>query len=142
MGAAAGRGWSCSRVAFAGIRDPAELVRPAALESVFTRRERLRSKAGTALESWAGRLAAKRAVVGALGYDSPPGPLTEVEILPRPSPACRRSHECAHGHPPAVTLAGTLARRAARARSIQVSVSHTSDIAVAIALVTWVKDGG
>ena len=130
--------WSCSRVDLPGTGDPADLVRPSRLESVFTRRERQRSRAGSSLASWAGRLAAKRAVTRALGYDQPPGPLTDVEILPVPPPGCRRSHACTHGHPPTVTLSGALAERAAESRVelIQVSVSHTARVAVAVALVT------
>ncbi|MGN9836980.1 phosphopantetheinyl transferase [Nonomuraea sp. H19] len=141
--AVAGR-WSCSRVDFGGVADPAELVRPAPLEAVFTRDERLRSRTRSTLASWAGRLAAKHAVTRALGYDTPPAALTGVEILPAVPPDCPRGHACPHGHPPEVRLGQDYAERAAGAGAarIQVSVSHTSRVAVAVALVTWTTDGG
>ncbi|MBF8186916.1 phosphopantetheinyl transferase [Nonomuraea sp. K274] len=141
--AAAGR-WSCSRVDYGSAGAPADLVRPAPLEAVFTRLERLRSGAGASLASWAGRLAAKHAVIEALGYDRAPGPLSEVEILPATPPGCRRGQACPHGHPPAVRFGGKLAERAAGAgiARIQVSVSHTSHVALAVALVTRTPNGG
>ncbi|TDC04034.1 phosphopantetheinyl transferase [Nonomuraea longispora] len=124
--------------------EPAALVRPLALEEVFTRQERMRSAARSTLASWGGRLAAKHAVTTALGYDTPPAPLTGVEVLPSVPRGCPRGHACPHGHPPEVTLGADYAELAAGAgvRRIQVSVSHTARVAVAVALVTWTTDGG
>ncbi|GGS16459.1 phosphopantetheinyl transferase [Actinokineospora fastidiosa] len=122
--------WGSAVVAFRGLSAPEELVAPMALDSVYTRAERLRSGEGRTLQHWAGRLAAKHAVLRLLGVPVSEESLGGVEVLPRPSAMCARSAACLHGHPPEVRLRSPLSAD----RPIRVSVSHTADLAVAVAL--------
>ncbi|MGX7825649.1 phosphopantetheinyl transferase [Actinokineospora sp. 24-640] len=125
--------WGSAAVAFRGLSDPAELVAPMALEAVYTRAERVRSGEGRTLQHWAGRLAAKHAVLRLLGVAATPESLAGVEVLPRPSAMCARGAACLHGHPPEVHLRAPLRADDVRTR-IRISVSHTADLAVAVAL--------
>ncbi|GAA1307775.1 phosphopantetheinyl transferase [Saccharothrix xinjiangensis] len=132
-------GWGGASVAFGGLTAPWQLVDPMPLEAVFTRAERLRSGAGRTLQHWAGRLAAKHAVLRLLGEPATPANLGAVEVLPRPTPLCHRTAACLHGHPPGVRLTGVLGGREAGGGEaggarIRVSVSHTADLAFAVAL--------
>lgn len=127
-------GWGSAAVAFGGLTAPWQLVDPMPLEAVFTRAERLRSGAGRTLQHWAGRLAAKHAVLRLLEEPATPANLGAVEVLPRPTPLCHRTAACLHGHPPAVRLTGALDGREAGGTRIRVSVSHTADLAFAVAL--------
>jgi phosphopantetheinyl transferase (holo-ACP synthase) len=132
-------GWAAARVAFAGVATPAALVHPAQVANVFTRAEQVRSISGRTIAHWAGRLAAKYAVVALLGGDTcGAGQLGEAEVLPRPTAACRRSAACLDGHPPAVRLRGSLAALAAArgVAEIQISVTHAAGVAVAVAHTT------
>ncbi|MFI9008205.1 phosphopantetheinyl transferase [Actinosynnema sp. NPDC053489] len=127
-------GWGSAAVAFGGLTAPWQLVEPMPLEVVFTRAERLRSGAGRTVRHWAGRLAAKHAVLRLLGEAVTPEHLGAVEVLPRPTPLCERTTACLHGHPPGVRLTGALGDREAGGTRIRVSVSHTADLAFAVAL--------
>ncbi|ONI90734.1 phosphopantetheinyl transferase [Saccharothrix sp. ALI-22-I] len=127
-------GWGSAAVAFGGLTAPWQLVDPMPLEVVFTRAERLRSGAGRTLQHWAGRLAAKYAVLRLLDEPVTPEHLGAVEVLPLPAPLCGRTAACLHGHPPGVRLDGALDGREAPGARIRVSVSHTSDLAFAVAL--------
>ncbi|KID30438.1 4'-phosphopantetheinyl transferase [Prauserella rugosa] len=127
-------GSASAAVPFDDVRGPVELVAPMPVEHVFTRAERLRSGRGRTVQHWAGRLAAKYAVLRLLGVPVGEQALGAVEVLPRPSPMCRRTAACAHGHPPAVRLTGVLRDRVAPGRRVGVSISHGSGIAVAVAL--------
>ena len=80
--------WGSAAVGYAGLTRPVELLGGMRVADVYTAAERVRSTAGT-LEHWAGRLAGKRAVLRLLGLPPTAGHLGQVEILPRPSPACR-----------------------------------------------------
>ncbi|MGW5050514.1 phosphopantetheinyl transferase [Actinokineospora sp. NPDC004072] len=122
--------WGSAVVAFGGLSAPEELVAPMALDTVYSRAERLRSTEGRTLQHWAGRLAAKHAVLRLLGVPVSEESLGGVEVLPQPSPMCSRSAACLHGHPPEVRLRSPLTATG----SIRVSVSHTADLAVAVAL--------
>lgn len=102
------RRWGSAIVGHAGLTGPRELVGDMPLEVVYTRAERLRSSGGRTLQHWAGRLAAKRAVLRLLGLPPTPERLGQVEILPLPTPACRADRACLDGHPPAVRLRGDL----------------------------------
>jgi holo-[acyl-carrier protein] synthase len=124
--------WGSAAVAFRGLSDPAQLVAPMPLDTVYTRAERLRSGEGRTLQHWAGRLAAKHAVLRLLGVAPTPESLRGVEVLPRPSAMCARGAACRHGHPPEVHLRAPLSTDADT--RIRVSVSHTADLAVAVAL--------
>ncbi|MEU8385258.1 hypothetical protein, partial [Streptosporangium sp. NPDC048865] len=98
--------WGSAIVGHAGLTGPRELVGDMPLEVVYTRAERLRSARGRTLQHWAGRLAAKRAVLRLLGLPPTPERLGQVEILPLPTAACRAGRACLDGHPPAVRLRG------------------------------------
>lgn len=127
--------WAFEAVRFDRSTNPADLVAPARPAVAFTRAERSRSAVGSTVQHWAGRLAAKRAVLRLLGLDQTEDALGSVEILPRPAVTCRRSAECRHGHPPAATLTGRVDRQARRAglTGIEVSISHDSGVAAAVA---------
>ncbi|ASO18755.1 phosphopantetheinyl transferase (holo-ACP synthase) [Actinoalloteichus hoggarensis] len=109
---------------------------PASIEQVFTRAERLRSGTGRTVEHWAGRLAAKLAVLRLLAVPASAERLGQVEVLPRRTPMCEASTACLHGHPPGVRLTGDLVRRAARrgGEQIRISISHTRDTALSVAI--------
>ena len=128
---------------FCGVRDPAALVAPLPLEAVFTHAERMRSGRGRTVQHWAGRLAAKYAVVRLLGEDEDPsaGRLCEVEILPRPSAICDRTAACLHGHPPGVRLHGVLRDRVRPGTRVGVSISHDAGVALAVLLYRWREPG-
>lgn len=125
--------WGSAAVGYAGLTRPVELLGGMRVADVYTCAERVRSTAGT-LAHWAGRLAAKRAVLRLLGLPPTAAHLGQVEILPRPAPACRGDAACLDGHPPAVHLSGDPATRADPRRRIRVSISHTRDQALAVAL--------
>ncbi|GAA3025548.1 phosphopantetheinyl transferase [Streptosporangium longisporum] len=103
------RRWGSAIVGHAGLAGPRDLVGDMPLEVVYTRAERLRSSGGRTLQHWAGRLAAKHAVLRLLGLPPTPERLGQVEILPLPTAACRADRACLGGHPPAVRLHGDLA---------------------------------
>ncbi|WP_033438563.1 4'-phosphopantetheinyl transferase [Saccharothrix sp. NRRL B-16314] len=133
--------WGSAAVAFRDLTAPWQLVEPMPLETVFTRAERLRSGAGRTLQHWAGRLAAKYAVLRLLDVPETAETLGAVEILPRPTPLCSRTAACLHGHPPGVRLSGDLSVHEAPDTRIRVSVSHTADLAFAVALVSaWLPE--
>ncbi|MDG4765626.1 hypothetical protein O7632_16190 [Solwaraspora sp. WMMD406] len=129
--------WGCAVVDFGGLTRPQQLIDGMDLHEVYTRGERIRSGAGRGLRHWAGRLAAKRAVLDVLGVTAGAAHLGQAEVLPRPTALCDRSARCQHGHPPAVRLHGMLADRARRRgiEQIRLSITHTADTALAVALV-------
>ncbi|MFB4290291.1 phosphopantetheinyl transferase [Nonomuraea sp. ATR24] len=130
------RRWGSAIVGHAGLGGPRDLVAGMPLEVVFTRAERVRS-GGRTLQRWAGRLAAKRAVLRLLGLPADAERLGQVEILPLPTPACAADAACRDGHPPSVRLLGDLPALAASVPGwIRVSVSHTDLRALALAVRT------
>ncbi|KOV86305.1 phosphopantetheinyl transferase [Nocardia sp. NRRL S-836] len=126
--------WGSAAIAFGALTAPWQLVEPMPLEVVFTRAERLRSGAGRTLQHWAGRLAAKYAVLRLLDEPVTAEHLGAVEVLPLPAPLCGRTAACLHGHPPGVRLTGALDGREAPGTRVRVSVSHTADLAFAVAV--------
>jgi holo-[acyl-carrier protein] synthase len=126
--------WGSAVVGFAGLTAPQQLLGDLPVERVFTRAERLRSGAGRTLQHWAGRLAAKYAVLRLLDVPIDAETLGAVEVLPEPTPQCAHSAACLHGHPPSVRLGGPLAVLADADTRIRVSVSHTAELAFAMAL--------
>ncbi|GAA3444545.1 phosphopantetheinyl transferase [Planomonospora venezuelensis] len=143
-GASGGRGsgaggggpnrWGSAVVGYAGLARAQALVGAMPLEEVFTPAERVRSAGGRTLQHWAGRLAAKRAVLRLLGVPPTAERLGQVEVLPEPTPACRGDAACLDGHPPAVRLTGRLAGLDGPGGRIRVSLSHTAQRALAVAL--------
>ncbi|MBB5802527.1 phosphopantetheinyl transferase (holo-ACP synthase) [Saccharothrix ecbatanensis] len=135
------RRWGSAAVALDGLTAPRQLVWPMRLEDVYSREERLRSAAGRTLQHWAGRLAAKYAVLSLLGLPATALHLGRVEVLPQPSAMCARTTACTHGHPPCVRLLDGLPKDPDTADTlgggrIGVSISHTADLAFAVALVS------
>ncbi|WP_228010572.1 holo-ACP synthase [Nonomuraea phyllanthi] len=126
--------WGSAMVGYAGLTRPRDLLEGAPLEQVFTRAERVRSARGRTLQHWAGRLAGKRAVLRLLGLAPTAERLGQVEVLPRPTTACRGDAACLDGHPPAVRLTGELAGLAGPGGQIRISLSHTAQRALAVAL--------
>ncbi|WP_062432631.1 hypothetical protein [Herbidospora daliensis] len=124
--------WGSAMVAFAGLTRPQDLLDGMRIEDVYTPAERLRSGAGRSLQHWAGRLAAKRAVLRLLDVPPTAEHLAQVEVLPRPTPACARTAACNDGHPPFVRLGPDLAARIDQ--RIRLSLSHTSGRALAMAV--------
>jgi len=109
------------------------------IQEVFTSGER-RFRATKSPEGRAGRLAAKRAVAQLLGVDAPDVEfLRSIEIIPRAEGQCFSPHQCERGHPPTVTLHGPSAAPAGGSQVV-VSITHTRDVAVAVA-VSFAKGG-
>lgn len=135
--ALSGVSWLGAAVAMVPIGSGADVGRLARQgdDEVFTRRERRLCAAGRGLESWAGRLAAKRAVARVLdrGADGCV-PLGDIEIVPRPSALCRDPDRCPAGHPPSVRLHGVAAQRVPLGHTVEVSISHTRTVAVGLAM--------
>ncbi|MEU9835641.1 phosphopantetheinyl transferase [Streptosporangium sp. NPDC048047] len=128
--------WGSAVVGYEGFTRPHELVGAMPLEEVFTPAERVRSADGRTLQHWAGRLAAKHAVLRLLGMRPTAERLGQVEVLPVPTPACRGDAACRDMHPPSVRLTGRLAGLDGPGTRIRVSLSHTSRRALAVALRT------
>lgn len=100
-------------------------------DQVFTPAERRRGAERPGLASWAGRLAAKQAVLGLLDAG---GRWTEVEVLPAATGLCADPEHCTGSHPPRVVLRGGLADRLAPEEAVAVSISHAGGVAVALAV--------
>ncbi|MFI6792216.1 phosphopantetheinyl transferase [Nonomuraea sp. NPDC050383] len=125
--------WGSALVGFAGLTRPQELVGAMPLDEVYTAAERVRS-GGATVQHWAGRLAGKRAVLRLLGLAPTAARLGQVEVLPRPTAACRATAACRDGHPPAVRLAPALAELVRPDGRVRVSISHTDRRALAVAI--------
>lgn len=99
---------------------------PALMSDVFTKaeREHATGPGGVPGQRWAGRWAAKEAVLKALGCGANVVALRDIEVAPSETGA------------PEVILHGTAAERARRigASGVHVSISHTSTAAAATAL--------
>jgi holo-[acyl-carrier protein] synthase len=111
-----------------------DLPAPLAPDDVFTAAERRYCAASSTLARWAGRLAAKRAVLDAL--DGPPGAsLLDVEVLPGPHEGQAVPHLCELGHRPVAHLGGAARDACERLGwlGVDVSISHDGGLAVAIA---------
>lgn len=117
----------------------AELVAPDAVVDVFTVRERRFTLGARAIEGFAGRLAAKRAVRAALCRAARDIngeiPLGDIEVSPVPDGRCFDPARCQAGHPPLVRLLGRAARLG-NDYAVDVSVSHSRTRAVAVAVVS------
>lgn len=94
------------------------VARPAFRDRVFTPAEQAYCDACTTAERYAGRWAAKEAIIKALGHGVT---LREMEILPSPE------------GPPVVHLHGAAAECLA-GRRLHLSISHSRDYAVAQAV--------
>jgi phosphopantetheinyl transferase (holo-ACP synthase) len=120
-------------VPYDGMASVHELVAPLAADDVYTDAERRHCAARQSLERWAGRLAAKRAVLACLGEPAL-SPL-EVEVVPGPHEGEALPHLCELGHRPVVRLSGSAAAAATRLgiADVELSISHADGMAVALA---------
>jgi phosphopantetheinyl transferase (holo-ACP synthase) len=130
------RGFTASRaivIAVSAATSLATILDGRPVTEVFSPRERLHR--ARSIVSWAGRLAAKRAVLELLapagvGADA----LMAVEILPSPDGLCGRNVDrCTRPHRPQVRLAPPVAASLRPDERIDVSISHTDRVVVALA---------
>jgi phosphopantetheinyl transferase (holo-ACP synthase) len=124
---------SCVTLPFPARGSVRELVAGLAPEEVFTSRERRLCAQRRGLASWAGRFAAKQAVLDVLGE---PGLWTGVEILPAATGLCPDPLRCTASHPPVALITGEPAARLAPGERVLVSISHADGVAVALAVRT------
>ena len=128
-------------VPFARVGSVDALVAPAAVDAVFTEAERRHCAASSSLARWAGRLAAKRAVLDVLGLDGLDGldpshaVLRDVEVVPGGHEGQALPHLCELGHRPVARLSGAAQEACARlgVSGVDVSISHDGGLAVALA---------
>ena len=106
------------------------------IDEVFTREEQIRSGRGSSLQHWAGRLAAKQAVLRLIGVPTTASWMQQAQVLPAPTRNCEANHKCMHGHPPSVVFGPELELAAVLVgiRGAEVSITHTERTAMAIAL--------
>ena len=110
----------------------ADLLDGAPVDAVFSAEERRHCGPLDAVPRWAGRLAAKRAVLAlagataAAGADAPA--LRSVEVVARPEGRCSDPELCRAGHRP-------LARHLPTGDAYAVSITHEHDRALAIATI-------
>lgn len=117
-----------------------ELLHGCPPELVYSRAEVRLCAARPGPTGWGGRLAAKLAVADLFGVDGAAA-LTErrdvglrfVEILPAPSVPCPDGAGCTKPHPPDVRLSTGFTPRGEDG-SVKVSISHTTELAVALAV--------
>jgi len=111
---------------------------------VFTARERRHGLRSGSLATWAGRLAAKVAVLDLLGVPMPADPVppvegppwTAVEILPDRYGLCAPPESCARSHRPVVTLHEPVVVLLGAHECLAVSIGHSDATAVAVAVRT------
>jgi phosphopantetheinyl transferase (holo-ACP synthase) len=124
------RAWACVTVDYASARRAEELTAPLRPDEVLSRAER---RTAHGLSGLAGRLAAKRAVLRALGFDeADPRWLRRVEILPDHRRCLLAPGHLAVQHPPRVVLTWDAPGPAPLAA---VSLAHCGGRAVAVASV-------
>lgn len=124
---------ACALVRY-GPRDGIEeIIAPREVKETFSAHERRLCRARARVDSWAGRFAAKLAVLRALELDERDVRLSEMEIVPRPWRACRDPIRCRMGHPPAVRLSPRLESITSSGFGVAVSISHDRGCALATA---------
>lgn len=110
-----------------GIAAVADLLGGAPVSAVFSPEERRHCGGLDAVPRWAGRLAAKQAVLALTGTTSAvAADLRSVEVVPRPDGLCRDPELCRAGHRP-------VARHLPTGDAYAVSITHEHDRALAIA---------
>jgi holo-[acyl-carrier protein] synthase len=121
-------------VPYGDIHSLDDLVAPARPDDVFTAAERRHCAASSSLARWAGRLAAKRAVLQCLGL-SPDTDHRDVEVVPGPHEGQALPHLCALGHRPVAHLHGAAADACGvlGLSGVDLSISHDGGLAVALA---------
>jgi len=121
---------ACSSVEIHRARTVDDLISPVAVDDVFTAREQRFARAGRGFESWAGRLAAKRAVASVLERTVDGTRLVDIEIVPS-HVHCPTKGACSRGHPPDVVLHGRTGIR--HPSGSVVTISHAPELAIAVA---------
>lgn len=118
-----------------------DLLSGCAKNLVFSNAEQRLCHRRNDLTGWAGRLAAKLAVCDLLGVNAWQAVeehrdigLSELEILPEPHGLCGNSASCFKPHPPQVLLGQRWAALAPSDVQLNVSISHTNRVAVALAV--------
>ena len=116
-----------------------ELLRGCPPELVYSRAELRLCAARPGATGWGGRLAAKLAVAGLFDVDAEAAlearrdaGLRFVEILPAPSVPCPDGAGCTKPHPPDVRFGAGFS--CGEDESVKVSISHTTELAVALAV--------
>ena len=116
-----------------------ELLRGCPPELVYSRAEVRLCATRPGPTGWGGRLAAKLAVADLFGVDADEAldarrdvGLRFVEILPAPSVPCPDGAGCTKPHPPDVRFGAGFPR--GEDESVKVSISHTTELAVALAV--------
>lgn len=129
------RNCGVAMIDFGGMSTPEQMLGRMDPDRVFTRGERLRSRQGVTLQHWAGRLAAKQAVLRLIGVPVTEEWLYQAEVVPAPSPLCRSDHRCLHGHPPRVVLGPDLelAAMSEGCEAVTVSITHSDSTSLAVA---------
>jgi hypothetical protein len=123
----------------------AELLRGCPPALVYSRAEQRYCALRRDLTGWGGRLAAKLAVADLLGIDADAAlearrdaGLHLIEIVPSPSVPCPDGDGCTKPHPPDVRFLSEASTGSGFTRredeSVKVSISHTRDLAVALAV--------
>lgn len=112
-----------------------EEVLPADPWTVFSARESLDLACGPASLSWAGKYAAKLAVIELLGLTEPVW--SDVEILPDEADCRAPGGPCRARHRPSVVLSGAARTAAGGARGGRIAVTITHETTAAAALVVW-----
>ncbi|MGC0419623.1 phosphopantetheinyl transferase (holo-ACP synthase) [Embleya sp. AB8] len=108
-----------------------EDVLPAAAEAVFSAREALDLARGPASLSWAGKYAAKLAVIEVLGLVEPN--LPDIEILPDPTECRAPGGACRRRHRPMVVLGGAAGVAAGPGPTgLALTITHESTAAAAL----------
>lgn len=132
----------CIVMTFPADGSVADLLSGVPPNRVFTARERQEGLRGTSLATWAGRLAAKTAILTVLGAPVPANPLPlseelpwgDVEILPDSHGLCAPSGTCRWSHRPVATLREPVAALLGIGEGLAVSISHSAVTALALAV--------
>lgn len=93
--------------------------------------ERRDSTGARGWEGYAGKVAAKRAVLSAAGADA--HYVVAVDVMPDRS-RCPEAGPCDRGHPPVAEIT-TRSGSPVRLSCVSLSISHTRDIACAVAVI-------
>jgi len=127
----------------------ADLLGHCRVELVFTAAERRLSRRRGDLSSWAGRLAAKLAVLELFGRSTDSALVggldlgwTSIEVLPSGPGQCADPLECRGTHRPEVFLRGSMARWLGPDERLAVSISHTDTLAAALVARVGVTGAG
>ena len=141
----------CVVLTFPAVGSVADLLCRVPPNRVFTAGERQCGLSGGSPATWAGRLAAKAAVLTVLGVPVPANPLpsaeelpwTDVEIPPDAPGLCAAPGTCRLSHRPVAMLHEPAAALLSTGECLAISISHSAGTALALARRTaGTVDGG